>query len=198
MVDWIHGNSLEYNEEEDTMLICMRNIHTFARIRWSTGELIWFFSIPAMWKDTEIYEKLLKPVGEVNYIFQAHAAYEIADLRGDNNGIRYYLVYDNHRLNRRPIEGYSEDGHSYMNIYAVNEQDMTVRQVKHLKIDMSIVRSNARYDAQSGHIFNMAGCGWREIEGYRGKIEEYDCDSEQLLNRWYIKDDFFAAYCIKN
>ena len=194
MVDWVHGNSLEYNEEEDTMLICMRNIHTFAKIRWSTGELLWFFSIPEMWKGTEIEDKLLKPVGDVKYNYQAHAAYEITDFRGNNNGIRFYLVYDNHRLNRRPVDGHEEDKHSYINIYAVNEKEMTIRQVKNLKVDMSIVRSNARYDAASNHLFNMAGCGWREIEGYRGKLEEYDYDTEKILNRWYIKDDFFSAY----
>ncbi len=197
MVDWVHGNSLEYDEEEDTMLICMRNIHTVAKIAWSSGELIWFLSVPDMWKDTEIKDKLLKPVGDIDYSFQAHAAYEIKEFRGRKNGLSCYLVYDNHRLNRRPLDGYEEDGHSYINIYAVNEHEMTVRHIKHLQIDMSIVRSNARYDAGSGHIFNMAGCAWREVVGYRGKIEEYDYETEKLYNRWYIKDDFFSAYPFK-
>lgn len=194
MVDWVHGNSLEYNEEEDTMLICMRNIHTMAKIRWSTGELIWFISMPELWENSDIDKRRLKPVGDVEYSFQAHAAYEVKDLRGRNADWRFYLVYDNHRLNRRPVDGYEEDKHSYINIYAVNEKDMTFRQVKHMQVDMSIVRSNARYDSRSNHIFNMAGCVWREIEGYRGKIEEYDYDTEMLLNRWYVKEDFFSAY----
>jgi hypothetical protein len=172
----------------------MRNVHTVLKINWTTLEVIWVLALPSLWENTFVADKVLKPIGDVYYSFQAHAAYEVKDFNIHKGVYRFYLVFDNHRLNRRPIEGFEEDGHSYINIYAVNEKDGTVRQTKHMQIDMSIVRSNARYDVNSNRIFNMSGCLTREHEDYRGKVEEYDYDTEKVLNTWYIKDDFFSGY----
>lgn len=194
MVDWVHGNSMEYDPEEDSMLICMRNIHSVLKFNWTTLKVQWLLSPPSFWKGTGIESKVLSPIGEVDYSFQAHAAYEIKEFRGRNNGYRFYMVYDNHRLNRRPLEGQSEDGHSYINVYGVDEKRGQVRQMKHFQVDMSIVRSNARYDAASGHLFNMAGCMTRDHTEERGKVEEYDYESGTLKNRWVIRDDFFSGY----
>jgi hypothetical protein len=156
--------------------------------------VIWVLSLPSFWENTPLADKVLKPIGEVHYSFQAHAAYEVKDFNINKGVYRCYLVFDNHKLNRRPIEGFEEDGYSYVNIYAVNEKDHTVRQIKHTQIDMSIVRSNARYDVSSNRIFNMSGCMTRDNEEYRGKVEEIDYDTEKVLNTWYIKDDFFSGY----
>lgn len=193
-VDWAHANALEYNVEEDTMLICFRNIHSVIKLNWTTLEVKWLLSLPSLWQDTKLADKVLKPEGEVYYSFQGHAAYELTDFPEKEENLRFYLVYDNHRLNRRPIEGYAEDKHSYMNVYGIDEEKGTVKQVKHFQVDMSIVRSNARYDAKSRRIFNMAGCMWRHFTEYRGKVEEFDYETEQLLNRWYVKQDFFSGY----
>ncbi len=193
-VDWVHANYLEYNQEEDSLTICMRNIHSVIKINWTTLEVQWLLSLPELWNDTKLKDKLLLPQGKVDYSFQAHAAYEVTDYKYAKEGYRYYLIFDNHRLNRRPIKGYKEDGYSYINIYAIDEKDMTVTQEKHFQIDLSIVRSNARYDGDSNRLFNMSGCMARENEEFRGKIEEYDYDSGALLNRWCILEDFFSAY----
>ncbi len=194
MVDWVHGNSMEYDPEEDSMLICMRNIHSVLKFNWTTLEVQWLLSLPSFWKGTEIESKVLTPVGEVDYSFQAHAAYEIREFRGRDNGYRFYMVYDNHRLNRRPLEGQAEDGHSYINVYGVDEKLGLVRQIRHHQVDMSIVRSNARYEDATGHLFNMAGCMTRDHTKERGKVEEYDYESGRLLNRWTIRNDFFSGY----
>ncbi len=193
-VDWVHANYLEYNEEEDSLTICMRNIHSVIKINWTTLEVQWLLSLPELWKDTELNDKLLLPQGDVNYSFQAHAAYEIRNYPYAKDGYRYYIIFDNHRLNRRPIAGQEEDGNSYINVYAIDENRRTVEQEKHFRIDMSIVRSNARYDQESNRLFNMSGCLLRKYTDYRGKVEEYDYESNQLLNRWYIIEDFFSAY----
>ena len=197
MVDWVHGNALEYDETEDTMLICMRNVHTVLKFNWTTKEILWVLALPSIWEGTPLEDKVLQPIGEVAYSFQAHAAYEIKDFNINRQIYRTYLVFDNHRLNRRPIEGLQEDGNSYINIYAVNEHDGTVRQLKHLKVDMSIVRSNARYDLSSNRILNMSGCMTRDHEDYRGKVEEYDYATEKVVNQWFIRDDFFSGYEFK-
>lgn len=194
-IDWAHPNSLEYDSEEDSMLVCFRNVHTILKFNWTTLEVHWLLSPPELWKGTPLENKLLNSSDDIYYSYQAHAAHEITEFRQANSNFRFYIVFDNHRLNRRPLPNRNEDGYSYINIYGVNEKAMQVKQIKHLKIDSSFIRSNAIYDHYSNHIFNMSGCMNREIDlGYRGKIEEYDYDSHRLINRWLIKDDFFSAY----
>ncbi len=193
-IDWIHPNSLEYNPEDESMTFCMRNIHTVAKINWKTLEIIWMLALPELWENTEYEGYVLKPEGEVHYAFQAHAAYEVKELQNKEKQERVYLVFNNNRLNRRPIEGYEDDGYSYISIYVVNEKTKAVRQIKDLQIDKSIVRSNARYDVESNRIYNMSGCLSRDNVEVRGKIEEYDFETEELINRWYVSKDFYSAY----
>lgn len=194
-IDWVHANALEYNEKEDSMLICFRNVHAVIKINWTTLELQWILSYPPLWEDTPLKEKLLTPIGDVEYFFQAHAAYELKEYSEHEEGIRYYLLFDNHGLNRRPVEGIeAEPEFSYINVYGVNEKMRTVKQVKRLQIDKSIVRSNAYYDSRTNHMFNMSGCLDRKFVEYRGKIEEYDWSDGSLMNRWYVVNDFFSAY----
>ncbi len=193
--DWAHPNTLEYNPKEDSMLVCFRNVHAILKFNWSTLEVYWLLSPPELWKNTPLEKKLLTPLGDIHYSYQAHAAQEIIDFQQANSNYRFYIVFDNHRLNRRPLPNCSEDGYSYINIYGINEKTKEVKQMKHLKIDVSLVRSNAIYDLETNHIFNMSGCMARDLDiDYRGKIEEYDYDTHRLLNRWCIKRDFFSAY----
>ncbi len=193
--DWAHPNSIEYDENDDSMLVCFRNIHTIAKFNWSTLEIHWILSPPDLWKGTPLESKVLQTVGTFHRSFQAHAAHELKEFGNKNRNYRFYLVFDNHRLNRRPLPGYTEDGYSYINIYGVNESTMEVKQFKHLQIDMSVIRSNALYCHEKNRIFNMSGCMRKSKNlDYRGKIEEYDYDTHRLLNRWLIEKDFFSAY----
>lgn len=194
-IDWVHANALEYIEEEDSMLICFRNIHSVIKLNWTTLQVIWLMSYPDLWEDTPLKDKLLVPQGKVHYSFQAHAAHEITDLPDMEEGLRYYLIFDNHCRHRRPIEGMElKPPFSYICIYGVNEKDMTVKEVKRIRIEKSIVRSNAEYDGSTKRLFNMSGCMAHSNEEYRGKIEEYDYESDKVLNTWYIGSDFFSAY----
>lgn len=194
-IDWAHPNTLEYNPEEDSMLVCLRNIHALLKFDWTTLKIHWMLSPPELWKGTPLADKLLIPSGDFHYSYQAHAIHELRELHEPNSHFRFYIVFDNHRLNRRPLPNHWETGHSYINLYGVNEKTMEVKQFKHLKIDLSMIRSNATYDYNANHIFNMSGCMPKDQDvGYRGKIEEYDYDSHHLINRWLIAQDFFSAY----
>lgn len=194
-VDWAHPNTLEYNAKEDSMLICFRNVHAIVKFNWSTLEIQWILSPPELWKDTQLEKKLLSPIGNFQYSFQAHAAHEIQEFHIPSNDYRFYLIFDNHLIRRRPVADYTGAGYSYINIYGVNEKTMEVRQFKNMKIDQSKIRSNAIYDTKNNHIFNMSGCLNKSIvTDYNGKIEEFDYDSHHLLNRWCIKENFFSAH----
>lgn len=193
MTDWVHVNSVCYIEKEDAIVVSMRNIHTVIKINASTKELIWVLSNPLMWKGTSVEDKVLKPVGEVKWIYQQHAAYQLEPFYDD--GTKQVLVYDNHWARRKPVPFYDGDeAHSYLSVFTIDEEKMTVKMEDMVTVDNSRIRSNCIYDRENGRIFNMAGDLVPEIKENKGKIEEYDMQSKELLARYYIKTGFFTAY----
>ncbi|MDO5291442.1 MAG: aryl-sulfate sulfotransferase [bacterium] len=194
MVDWVHPNALQYNEKEDSLLICMRNVHSVMKIRWSTLEVLWVLSIPEFWKGKKLEDKVLKPVGDIKWNYQAHAAHEVKDLQDAREGMRYYMVFDNHQVNRRKSEQFNPTGFSYINIFEVNEQDKTVSLFRQFEIPLSLIRSNAYYDSKSNHVFAMEGCLKRTFTEVRGRVLEIDYKTKEVINSCAIKKDFFSAH----
>jgi len=192
MEDWVHPNSLKYDETEDSMLVCLRNVHSVLKFRWSTKEIIWVLSIPEMWSETPLKEKVLRPKGKILWSYQAHAAYELPRRAGQDEDIRNFMIFDNHRINRRACEQFNKSDFSYINVYAVNEKEFTVALEKQFEIPKSQIRSNAVYDIHKNRVFAMAGCLERD-EQYRGKIQEMDYETGEVLNSVFVKKDFFSA-----
>lgn len=192
MVDWVHPNSLEYNEAEDSMLVCLRNVHSVLKFRWSTKEIIWILSIPEFWSGSLVEEKVLRPKGRIFWNYQAHAAYELPRRKGQNPDIRSIMVFDNHRVNRRPCEQFNDLEFSYINVYAVNEKAFTAALEKQFEIPSSLIRSNAIYNIHKNRVFAMEGCLIKS-EQYRGKILEMDYETGEVINSVSVKYDFFSG-----
>lgn len=198
MVDWVHPNHLQYNEEEDSMLVCLRNVHSVLKFRWSTKEIIWVLSIPEFWKGLPLEEKVLKPEGnEIFWNYQAHAAYELPRKEGQAKEIRRIMVFDNHRVNRRPCAQFNESSSSFINVYRVNETEHTVAMEKQLEIPKSLIRSNAVLDMESNHVFAMEGCLARSSEIVRGQVLEMDYETGEVINSCGIRRDFFSGFEFK-
>lgn len=193
-VDWVHPNSLRYDEKEDTMLVCLRNVHSVLKFRWSTKEVLWVLSIPEFWKGLPLEEKVLRPVGEIRWNYQAHAAYELPRREGQDPDVRCIMVFDNHRINRRPCQQFNASDSSFINIYEVNEKEGTVALEKQFEIPKSLIRSNAVYDLATNRVFAMEGCLDRKKEVYRGRVLELDYESGETINSVCLKKDFFSGF----
>lgn len=194
MMDWAHINSASYDEEQDSMLVSMRNIHSVAKFDWSTDELKWLLADPRFWEGTSMEDKLLKPVGEVPWFYQQHAVFEVEPEKNSNPDIRYIMVFDNHWHKRRKVKFFDKDKQSYISFYEINEKDMTVKLYKRFPCPKSKIRSNAIFDQKSRRLYAMAGYLVPEIEENLGLIREYDFDTMEVLSEYYVKPGFFRAH----
>lgn len=196
-VDWVHPNSLRYDEKEDTMMVCLRNVHSVLKFRWSTKEVLWVLSIPEFWEGLPLQDKVLRPVGEIRWNYQAHAAFEMPRREGQDPDVRSIMVFDNHRINRRPCDQFNESDSSFINVYGVNEKEGTVMMEKQFEIPKSLIRSNAVYDLATNRVFAMEGCLDRKKEEYRGRVLEMDYETGEVINSVCLKRDFFSGFCFE-
>ena len=194
MMDWAHINSASYNEEEDSMLVSMRNIHSVAMFDWSRDEIKWILADPRFWEGTPMAEKLLKPVGEVPWFYQQHAVFEVELEKTKKPDIKYIMVFDNHWHKRRKVKFFDKDKLSYISFYEINEKEKTVKLYKRLPCPKSKIRSNAIFDKDSRRLYAMAGYLVPELEENLGLIREYDFDTEEVLSEYYVKPGFFRAH----
>lgn len=187
--DWAHLNTVSYRPDNHTVLVCMRNLHTVMELDWKTNEITWLFSDPAVWKGTPYEDKVLEPLGDVAWFYQAHASYWLPEPSGDK---RQLILYDNHWHKRRPMASFDKDKKSYVRIYEIDEENKTVS----LKQSYGNVKSKIRSNGivQGNRVFSMSGYLNEPVEGHDGMITEFDKDSGNVLNQYYTYNSFYRAY----
>lgn len=195
MTDWVHPNCVQYFEETDQLQICLRNVHSILRIQYTTEEIVWILADPAVWKGTPLESKVLSPVGEVRWHYQAHAAKQLELVQGKTDDLLYIMIFDNHRINRRPIESFDGAEESFVLVYGVDEQAKTVQMIREFVTPQSLIRSNAVYDYSKNRMFAMAGVIPVDADSERryGQILEFDFATGKRLNEKKVLRDFFSA-----
>lgn len=193
-IDWAHINTVSYNPENNCALICCRNLHTVAEIDWGSSELKWILCNPDFWKGTSMEERVLKPVGEVQWHYQAHAAYELPEDLDGNPDTRHFIIYDNHWHKRRSVPFFDGDDASYVRIYTVNEKEMTVSMLKNFPSAKSKIRSNGLLMADCDRLMVMSGYLEPPVDGYMGMVYEYRYTTEKLLRQYATRKSYYRAY----
>lgn len=193
--DWAHLNTIDYNEDEKTVMVCLRNLHTVLKINYEKKKLVWIFAHPELWKDTNVANKVLTPEGDnMKWFFQAHASYFIdADLDG-NPETKHIIIYDNHVQKRRNVSYFDHDKNSYVRIYTINEKKKTVRLLKSYALKKSSIRSNAVFEREAGKIMAMSGKISDGKGKSRGEIAEIDYKTGEVLNLYSMNHGYYRAY----
>lgn len=191
--DWAHLNTVEYNDKEKTVMVCLRNLHTIVKINYEKKEIVWILSHPDMWKDSTVADKVLKPIGDMKWFFQAHAAYTI-DVEGAKDGEKYVIIYDNHTDKRQPVSYFDNDENSNARIYVINEKMHTVSLFKSFSFEKSTIRSNAIYEKEAGSVLAMNGKLKSKDKKRKGSIIEFDYNSGEILNQYSMNYGFYRAY----
>ncbi len=190
-LDWAHINTISYQEDEGTILICARNLHSVMKIRWQTRELLWILSDLTIWKDTPFENKVLKPVGDdMGFFYQAHSSYFLSEPTAD--GALQMIIYDNHYDKRRPVDSFDGDKRSFVRIYEIDEKEMTVRLQQSYPNVKSRIRSIGILEKD--HVFSMSGCLNAPLDDRNGTIQEFDRESAELLNEYRTKFSFYRGY----
>ncbi len=194
-VDWAHVNSAAYYKEDDSILISLRNIHSVVCVDYTSKKLRWMLAPPDFWEGSGMVPFLLKPEGDMRWIYQQHAAFFLDREEGDDPHVRRMIVYDNHWAKRRKSEGFDGDKQSYVSFYEINEKEMTVRLDRSFGHRKARIRSNGLYCPEERRVYSMAGMYAKPFEEkYWGGIYEFDYDTGKCLTRLYVKPGFFRAY----
>lgn len=193
-IDWAHLNTVSYQPEEDTIIISPRNLESVIKLNWTTKEIQWILCDPRFWENTGYEQYVLQPESDFVYHFQQHAAYQLGTDLDGNTDTKEILMFDNHSVKVRQddLPYYEKTGESYVLVYAVNEEEKTVQQIKKIPTIWSTITSSSIYDEESNHIFGMCGTLEKSAER-RGMVYEFDYDTEEILNQYSIKTTFYRA-----
>lgn len=194
MMDWCHVNSAVYYEKDHSVLISLRNIHAVISVDYDTKKLRWMLSDPKFWEGSSMTEALLQPVGEMRWIYQQHAAYELEENFDGDPDTKHMLVYDNHWAKRRKAKSFDNDPLSYVTIYDINEKEKTVKLYKSFGCPKARIRANGIYVPDKKRVYNMAGSYAKPVDGDEGGIFEYDFDTGEILSEFGVKPGYFRAY----
>ncbi|MCR5624937.1 MAG: aryl-sulfate sulfotransferase [Lachnospiraceae bacterium] len=196
--DWVHLNAMDYIPEENTVIACMRNIHTIAKINLDTEEILWIMTNPEFFKGTEQEDKCLTPVGDIDWFFQQHGVKIIhEDIDGNPDNL-HIMLYDNHAVNRRPVPWHDGDeDYSYAEVFTIDEKARTFKQEKRFRVPVCSTRCNNEFYYDDNRMFVMCARlkNGKEL-GYLGEIFEFDYKTGECLNEIALEKDFFTAHSI--
>ena len=194
--DWAHLNTVQYDEDEKTVIVCLRNLHSVIKINYEKKELMWILGHPEYWKDSNVSEKVLKPEGEdMQWFFQPHAAYFLTENLSGNPDAKYLMLYDNHTQKRIPVSFFDNDNEkSHVRIYEINEKLHTVHLFKTFSFEKSNIRSNALLEKDAGRVLAMNGKLLKKDAQRKASIVEFDYNSGEVINQWAMNFGFYRAY----
>ncbi len=194
MMDWAHVNSAAYYEKDNSILISLRNIHCFCSVDYTTKKLRWMFSDPEFWAGTSMTDKLLKPVGDVPWVYQQHSAFELDEDFDGNPDTKHIIVFDNHWAKRRKAASFDNDPLTYVSFYTVNEKEMTVSLYKRFPCPKTRIRANGIYCPEKGRVYSMAGSYAEPVDEDNGGVYEYDFETGEVLSEFGVRQGYFRAY----
>lgn len=195
--DWAHTNTLSYDKATDSIIVNPRNLHSAVKINWSTDEIEWILGDPKFWEGTGLEEKVLQPEGDIHWHYQPHTVYQLEeDLDNDPNTI-HVMLFDNHNDKNRKVEGFENTGYSYVKLYTIDPEKMTVRQDHIYECEYSPVTSNYLLDYENKRVFAASAYSGSKKTGLYGTVTEYDFDTEEVLNQYKINHNYYRAYNIE-
>ncbi|MCR5202532.1 MAG: aryl-sulfate sulfotransferase [Lachnospiraceae bacterium] len=197
--DWCHVNSVQYLEEDNSLILSMRNIHTVGKFNLDKPGFEWLIANPDFYKDTEQKDLVLTPdtsnlSEDFSWFFQQHCAMPIKPNNGDKNRL-YVAIFDNHTANRRPVSYFDKDKHSYALVYSIDEKKKEIRLEKRIKLPLAQTRSSVRYEEKSNRLFICcANRRDKDYESLGAMVFEYDYDTCEMISQYEIKNDCFQAF----
>lgn len=173
--DWIHINAVWQTEDDESLLLSLRQQDTILKMSYPEGEIEWLLGYPEGWPE-EVEDYLLAPVDEsVRFPGGQHAVEELPDQDG-NEDTMDILMFDNNRIISRGEEEGNEE-YSRAVQYRIDESADTVEEVwsygEERGTDFySGIVSDADYLPESGNVLINSG---------RIESEEAENESSSLI-----------------
>ena len=195
--DWAHMNTVSYDKEDNSVLVCLRNLHSVLKIDWATNELKWILGDPFFWQGTTMEKYVLRPVGDIKWFYQAHSSFQMEKKYKEDSSVVKIAIYDNHWQSRRQTDNFDNDPKSYGRVYSIEEKEGTVTLCKSFESLKSSVRSNLVYYPEKDRIDLMSGC--LNKNSYNKKADQsyiycYKYSTGELQRRYCLKSKYYRAY----
>ncbi len=167
--DWLHLNTISYDDKSDTAILSSRETSTVIKINHvlsGSPRIVWMFGTPSFWRGTAYEKYQLRQVdGSGTTLDDAHARthggqYSVTvEENGDpDDGIYYLYMFDNNygSTNTRPDYDWKKadptinagsdetDEPSYYKRYLINEKKKTVQEVERIAVPYSRLVSSAQ------------------------------------------------------
>lgn len=206
--DWIHLNTVCYDEADDAVIVSSRETSTIMRVENVHDDpvLAYFIGDAGFWEGTEYEDLNLEQASEFKDCYGQHSV-EI-DGAGEREGTYYLLLFDNNYWANSTRDGYAPDlsgadtstdlyngEASYVYRYLVDEQAGTYELVDSFPVPYSSIVSNVTHAPSSDNY--VVNSGISNVYG------EYDADGElirefaytcQLQGYRTFKDDFVGFW----
>lgn len=156
--DWIHLNSVEYFEEDDSIIVSSRETSTIIKIAdvHSQPRIVYFIGDETVWEGTAYEVFSLEQAGDFIPQYGQHAVEYDGD--GPIDGSYYLLMFNNNYWTNCTRDGYAPDlsgtdvstdlysgAASYVYRYLVDEEAGTFDLVSAFEVPYSSIVSNASY-----------------------------------------------------
>lgn len=126
--DWLHINSVVYDEKDSSIIVSGNFQSTVLKISWPDGEIKWMLADPVAYMP-KWQKYLLEPVGEgFEYPYNQHDASILPDYDNNPDTIDI-LLFDNGWTRFYDQQDNTEEKYSRLVHYRINEKDMTVEQI---------------------------------------------------------------------
>ena len=121
-LDWTHGNSLIYDEKDDSLLVSLRYQSAIVKVKRSTGDFEWVLGESKGWPE-ELQDKLFTLEGDARWFYYQHSP--------EPTPQGTIMVYDNGTFGTRPFEPPVPLPQTYSRVveYELDLETMTAKQV---------------------------------------------------------------------
>jgi arylsulfate sulfotransferase len=185
--DWLHVNSVFYDETDEALLISARQSLGVFKIDYHTGDIQWILNDTTFnWFNyPQLAELALKPADDCTLPMGQHSPVPLSGNRllMLDNGYNGYERVENSNNKVRGGRGYSS-----LVVYEIFEEDRTVLQTFQYGSEMknslySKFAGNAGYDPVSGTYYGLFGTIDTDNQGvYHGRVIETDLEGNVLFD----------------
>ena len=203
--DWLHLNSVQYMEKDDSILVSSRETSTIIKVSGiqTTPTLSAFLGDPDFWADTPYAELCYDMDGDFTPQYGQHDVELVAD---DSLPEGQYLlrIYDNHYWSLSTRDGYEPEladsvstsltsgDASFITFYLVDDEAGTFSLVEQHAVPYSAIVSNAQefggnFVANSGVAMQF---GEYDADGALIRAFDYDC----MMNGYRVMKGDFIGY----
>ena len=203
--DWIHLNSLQYMEEDDSLIVSSRETSTIIKLEHvhQDPEVVWLAGDSRFWEDTPYADLCLEQEGEFVPQYGQHCVEYLRD--GEEDGVYALVLYNNNywSLSSRDdfeldvadsveTELYGLGGEkSQLYIYRIDENAGTFALDFSFDVPYSSIVSNASVCGENGNWIVNSGVskvfGEYDADGTLIREFSYECD---MQNYRTFKYDF--------